>query len=281
MLIVTVGMYVLSMASTFVVGPGAPTPLGTISLAGIRIDAPPIVPTPYRVMDDWVLTYVTAGSGSYRYADGRTVSIRPRTVILIPPKVRHWYGTTGRRPWTETFVVFNGPLFELMLAAFQTDGHVGPRQVRSPASLPALRAIARAPSATRGDTEHRLLALADWLVDVTIDRQDHLTAPIGRAARRLAADTSARLDMHEVAAAAGLAYTTFRRRFNSETGYSPNAYRSQSRLAAVANMLALTDMTHREIARHFGFTDEFHLSRRFKAHFGVSPSEYRHQRRRH
>jgi len=42
-----------------------------------------------------------------------------------------------------------------------------------------------------------------------------------------------------------------------------------------ATLLRLTDMTHREIARTLGFADEFHLSRRFRAQFGVAPRDYR------
>jgi AraC-like DNA-binding protein len=37
----------------------------------------------------------------------------------------------------------------------------------------------------------------------------------------------------------------------------------------------VTDMTVREIARTLGYADEFHLSRRFSAHFGVPPRDYR------
>jgi transcriptional regulator GlxA family with amidase domain len=44
---------------------------------------------------------------------------------------------------------------------------------------------------------------------------------------------------------------------------------------AAATLLRLTDLTHREIARTHGFADEFHLSRRFRAQYGVPPREYR------
>ncbi len=125
-----------------------------------------------------------------------------------------------------------------------------------------------------------MLNLADWLLYILRPTgSDHPSTPVDRAARRLAADTAAALDMHDVATGVGLSYTTFRRRFTSEMGTSPAAYRNAARMTAVASLLRLTDMTNREIARQFRFTDEFHLSRRFKAQFGVPPSNYRRRHR--
>jgi AraC-like DNA-binding protein len=50
---------------------------------------------------------------------------------------------------------------------------------------------------------------------------------------------------------------------------------SVRRLQAAAPLLRLTDLTHREIAGTLGFADEFHLLRRFRSHFGVSPRDVR------
>jgi len=78
-----------------------------------------------------------------------------------------------------------------------------------------------------------------------------------------------------VAAEVGLSYDAFRRRFTAQVGQSPSAFRTSRRLQTAATLLRVTDLTHREIARALGFADEFHLSRRFRAQFGVSPRDYR------
>ncbi|WP_020576511.1 helix-turn-helix transcriptional regulator [Actinopolymorpha alba] len=270
------------MGFTFTGTSGARTRLGWISFAGEVVDEPPRVSSPYRTMDDWVLSYVSAGNGSYRHADGHTCAVAPGTVILIPPRVRHWYGTPGGRPWTETFVVFNGPLFDLLLprsgsARREGSRRDGPRTPRPEPSVEALRAIVRTSTAGVVDAEHRLLALAGWLLEAARDNDGsgEPSTAIATAARILADDTAVELDMNDVAASVGLSYATFRRRFAAEIGRPPAAHRNEARLAAAASMLKLTDMTLREIARRFGFSDEFHLSRRFKARYGVAPSEYR------
>jgi transcriptional regulator GlxA family with amidase domain len=160
--------------------------------------------------------------------------------------------------------------------------------------MAALRTVLRATPRSQLAAEHQLLAFADWLVDMA-DPADPVgqdgagdgepDAPkragqgpspaIAAAADRLADDLTASVDMRTVAAEVGLPYDAFRRRFAAEIGQSPLAFRNGRRLQTAATLLRLTDMTHREIARTLGYTDEFHLSRRFRAHFGLPPRDYR------
>jgi AraC-like DNA-binding protein/quercetin dioxygenase-like cupin family protein len=253
---------------------GLRTRLGWVSMAGEVVDDRPHVQTPQRTMDDWILSFVVDGSGVYRHADGSTVPLPSGSVTLVPPGVAHWYGTRGDRSWSELFVVFDGPVFDLLRAQGVLDG-TGPR---TPAPLPSaatLRGIVRASVHTTAAAEHQVMAVADWLLDAS--RADDATSAsaLDEAARRLAADTTASLSLRLLAESLGLSYDTFRHRFAAEFGQSPGAYRNAARLGAAATMLELTDLTTREIARRLGYTDEFHFSRRFRARYGAPPGRYR------
>jgi AraC-like DNA-binding protein len=251
---------------------GPVTRLGQIVLAGELIDDEPIMPSTLRVMDAYVLSVLIGGEGNYRDADGRDVRITPGAHTIVPPGFPHTYGTDAGERWTELFVVFTGPLFDSLAHL----AGAGPRYPVPPPSIEALRTVLRSPPRTRRVAEHQLLALADWLIDTddTADSPD-VSMEIVDAMGRLADDLTASTDLATVAAESGLSYDTFRRRFAEQVGQTPAAYRSVRRLQAAATLLRLTDLTHREIARTLGFADEFHLSRRFRSHFGVSPREYR------
>jgi len=254
------------------------TRLGWVSMAGEVVDDRPRVQTPRRTMDDWILSFVIAGSGVYRHADGSTVPVPPGSVTLVPPGVAHWYGTLGTRSWSELFVVFNGPVFDLLAArgVLDTSGSgTGPRAPSPVPSATMLRGIVRAPVHSTAAAEHQVMAVADWLLDAR--RADDLASAsaLNEAARRLAGDTTASLSLNLLAVSLGLSYDTFRHRFAGEFGQPPAAYRNTARLAAAATMLKLTDLTTGEIARRLGYTDEFHLSRRFRARYGTPPGRYR------
>ena len=252
------------------------TRLGQLVLAGEVVDDEPLgMPKTLRVMEAYVLSVVLDGRGGYRDADGRQEPINPGSHTVVLPGQPHWYGTAPGDRWTELFVVFTGPLFDALAEAGVLAG-VGPRYPRPAPSMAALRTVLRATPRSQLAAEHQLLALADWLLDIAEPvGTEGPSAAVAAAVDLLADDLTASVDMRTVAAEVGLPYDTFRRRFTAEVGQSPLAFRNGRRLQTAATLLRLTDMTHREIARTLGFTDEFHLSRRFRAHFGLPPKDYR------
>lgn len=260
------------------VSDGPVTRLGQLVLAGEVVDDEPIMPSALRVMDAYVLTVLVDGEGTYRDADGRDERIVAGAHTLVPPGVPHTYGTDAGHRWTELFAVFTGPVFD-SLADLGILAPAGPRYPRPAPSIEALRAVLRTPPSSQRAAEHQLLALADWLLDTQDPASGpaglDLTPEIATAVDRLGDDQTRTLDLRTVAAEAGLTYDTFRRRFAAQVGQSPSAFRTARRLQTAATLLRLTDMTQREIARSLGFADEFHLSRRFRAQFGVSPRAYR------
>lgn len=248
---------------------GPVTRLGRLILAGEVVDDEPVMPAALRVMDAYVLSLLIDGEGNYRDADGRTERLTAGAHTLVPPGFPHTYGTDPGQRWTELFVVFEGPVFDV-LPQLRTPG---PRYPAPPPSVEALRTVLRKPRTERA-AEHQLLALADWLLD-TEETGPGRSPEITEAMGRLADDLAAEVPLTTVAADAGLSYDAFRRRFVAEAGQSPGAFRTVRRLEAAATLLRVTELTLREIARTLGFADEFHLSRRFRAHFGVPPRDYR------
>ncbi|MER7577635.1 AraC family transcriptional regulator [Streptomyces sp. NPDC126514] len=251
---------------------GPQTRLGRILLAGEVSDADPGPFNGPRTQPGWVLSHVIEGSGTYRHDDGREQPIVPGTLTVVAPGVRHTYGTLPGGRWTEQFAVVTGPLFTTLADVGILVGN-GPRPLRAPLPATVFRTVFGARPAIAG--EHQLLALADWLVDAGPTADSAPSSPIERACILLTADLGAPVDLRAVAAAVGLPYDTFRRRFAAEVGQAPLAYRNGHRLRGAASLLRMTTMTVRQIARHFGFNDEFHLSRRFHAHFDMPPSDYR------
>ena len=254
-----------------------PTRIGQLRLVGEVVDHEPVVSRPFRVMDAYVLSAVTDGHGSFRHEDGRVLPIGPGTFTIVLPGVPHWYGTPPGKRWTETFVVFTGPLFD-MLAANGTLASSGPRQPRPAPSLAGLRTLLHARPRSARAAERQLLALADWLLDTEECDRPAPSSAVAAAADLLAGDLGARLDLRTVAARSGLSYDLFRHRFAREIGESPLAFRNARRLRAAAHLLRMTDMTLRQIAHTLGYADEFHLSRRFSAHFGLPPRDHRGRR---
>lgn len=79
---------------------------------------------------------------------------------------------------------------------------------------------------------------------------------------------------HDIAIAHGVSIRTVNRIFNA-TGQSVSEVIRVRRLARAREELTDSDVPVAAIAHRWGFSDTSHFSRRFKAQYGASPSEYR------
>lgn len=250
-----------------------PTPFGRVLLAGEVADAEPLVPGPLHTLSGTVISLVTEGTGFYRHADGRTEPIVGPSLTVVLPGEPHWYGTRQGRRWSEWFAVVDGPAFDLIrqTGRLTSSGpRVLPRGVRSADFALLLRS-----APPRSGAEQQIWALAAWLAGALAPAVDDETARWDEAATLLGEDLQRQLAMRDVAARLDLDYDRFRRVFRDRFGRSPLAFRNDRRLDVAATLLRATNLTCREIARRIGFSDEFHLSRRFRSRYGTSPTDYR------
>lgn len=63
--------------------------------------------------------------------------------------------------------------------------------------------------------------------------------------------------------------------FKEQTGVSLRDYVNQYKLHLIENRLKYSSLSLKEISNELGFTDTSHLSKFFKTHQGINPSDYR------
>ncbi|MFD0693193.1 AraC family transcriptional regulator [Paenibacillus sp. GCM10027628] len=85
------------------------------------------------------------------------------------------------------------------------------------------------------------------------------------------------LQVNDLVQKSGLSRTAFFSRFRTMTGLSPSVYMLKLKLESAKASLETTNMSVKEIASALHFYDEFHFSKLFKKHCGLSPSAYRRQ----
>jgi AraC family L-rhamnose operon transcriptional activator RhaR len=67
------------------------------------------------------------------------------------------------------------------------------------------------------------------------------------------------------------------RLFRAATGLPPMAYLARCRAERAAGLLLKTDRSIADIGADVGWSEPYYFARRFKSHFGMSASEYRHR----
>jgi AraC-like DNA-binding protein len=256
--------------------------LGGVLLAG-RIDGGRGIRSHGRARryPSYALTYVTAGTGSYR-GSRLDLALGAGSLIYVTPGEPHWYGVTGESGWDEVYLVFDGPLFALAEEQGVIDRS---RPVRT--LLPVTywryrieRFRTRQPPRTPAERDAEACEVLRLLVDLQgatdpapgLDPADDWFA---RSQLGLEADLSVALDLAGLAAEVGMPYETWRRHFRTRAGVPPARYRLLRRVDAATGLLAYTTLPARDIAAMVGFSDEHHLLRHVRAVTGLTPRQHR------
>ncbi len=105
---------------------------------------------------------------------------------------------------------------------------------------------------------------------VPTDLLVHLRRARDRADRNYAEP----LDLHALAATAGVSKYHFLRSFAAVYGQTPALYLSHRRIERAQDLLRSTNLTVTEICHLVGFTSVGSFSKKFRDLVGVTPSEY-------
>ena len=97
--------------------------------------------------------------------------------------------------------------------------------------------------------------------------------PLGAARDYLRAHLSEPVTITALAGMMGLAESHLIRAFHREFGLPPHAYQTRLRLAAACELLA-SGLSVSTVAFECGFADQSHLSRNFKAVYGLTPAAW-------
>ena len=106
-------------------------------------------------------------------------------------------------------------------------------------------------------------------------RPDPVHPAVLEVMRRIEADPARNWTLADLAEGLHLAPGYLVRLFKSVTGLPPVAFLSRHRVELAAEMLLHSDRTVRAIAERVGWPDQNYFARRFRAHYGLTATEYR------
>jgi AraC-like DNA-binding protein len=260
------------------------TPMGIILLAGVHLFGHGVNQTgKLRNYPGGALVLVTRGEGIYKDAFGKRTPIKRGDAILVFPGVPHWYGPQKNQIFDETYVAFEGPLFDQwfstgILNPTQPLRHLG-EKIDDSASWLLLWIEKYAETKEPSKQIRMLTGLISFFAEIACQElapQKSSDEWLNRAKAELTYDLKEELDLKTISERMNMGYEAFRKRFHSQSGISPLRFRNEKRIEAAKSLLQYAPQTsNRELAEALGFSDEFHFSKRFRNYAGLSPNEYR------
>lgn len=265
------------------------TPAGDIELGGLLHNAMAIPRGSMRVLSRYTLVLVLEGDGYYADSNGVRTRFGPGDVLLVFPGLAHAYGPDEGTDWSQVYVVFDGPQFQL----WQSLGLLDPGRPVLRLGMPdhwrsQLQRLLRAdslegPAAAVRALGQFLQLLTEMLsADRSNERSDTEEAWLLRSMRLLGErGAGGWRKPQEIATQVGLSYENFRKRFARLTGEAPAHFQMRRRLELACTTIYHGERSLKQIASELGFCDVFHFSKAFKRHTGLAPSDYRRRVRGH
>lgn len=243
---------------------------------------------PDRVMEEHDLIYMCEGEWEI-WMQEYPVMLRRDQVLILPAQVHH-YGKRACPDHTKTmFLHVSAGRDRFLTQEKGNGGEISLRPLtdcRDAGNVRALFEKITAEFASRHDyRESRISALFQLLLTELYAAQnqspgeasDELVKTVMRIIREEPGH------FHTVQELAGLLYVSPRTvsgRFKKRTGITLHQYELDMKLhSAAAFIREYPDVKLHEVAKNFGFYDEFHFSRAFSGRFSVSPAAYRKQKR--
>lgn len=229
-----------------------------------------------RRIDCYALVISLSGPCRFRAEGLDPVDVAPGDAFLLFPGVAHSYGPSKGELWEELYILFEGPVFDLWMSSGLLDPSA---PLYSLHPLPMWEGIMLGlrdevkPLARVLRMQHLLARMQQNRMEQAVPDLDALWLEEARS--RLRSHLEDVQPVHRVARELGLGYQTFRKKFSRLQGEGPARFVAQRQMERAARRLLSDNVSVREIAEEFGFSDEFHFSRRFKQMVGVSPSVYR------
>jgi len=231
--------------------------------------------------DESILMVCTRGSGWVRTTE--RVGVTPGMCVLIPARLAHSYGSSTSHPWTIWWCHVRGAESRDFAVALGAEHGAATLTLRSFDRIVALF-DELVSGLERGQTPAHLLAASGtaWhlLSQIAVDRALPETGtPLERAMRYLADRVDATVRVGDLADLVGLSASHLSALFRQATGGGVTAHHTALKMARARGLLDTSSLGIAEVARAVGYEDPLYFSRQFRKVHGVSPSDYRSQRK--
>ncbi|MFC4779571.1 helix-turn-helix domain-containing protein [Paenibacillus sp. GCM10023252] len=231
-------------------------------------------------MGDWLITYTLSGEGCFR-TPGSELRCKAGEITLLKAGTPHQYGTAPGGSWHFVWAHFATGRMDLSLLPEEElyNQHVSNETARKRIYRAFKRILSD--STERGDYWHELCihSLHEVLILLAQSRQQRIDGRVEETLHRLSQSLREPVRIEALAAAVGLSPSRLSHLFKESTGQSMIDALNQMRIGQAALLMEHTDRSAADIAYDTGFSNYNHFINQFHKRLGMSPSDYRKQKR--
>lgn len=236
-----------------------------------------------RVLFEYQLVYVAAGTGIFEAETIGRVEVQPGTLFFLYPGVWHRFKPDVKTGWTEYWVGFEGNYANHLMKqdCFKPDRPLIQMGFNAEFITIFIQLIDTIKLGGPGSNQLaaclniQLLGLVYASALLKVQSSSRKTQIINNIKYSIHENLNNDISTEELAAKHNVSYAWFRKAFKEITGQSPGQYQLNLKIQKAGKMLRETDLSISEIAFQNGFESEYYFSRIFKSKMQLPPSKYR------
>lgn len=239
-------------------------------------------------ISQYVFIYCVEGKGWFSVNNERC-RITGNQCFVLPANVPHSYGADENDPWTIYWIHFRGELAAYYASRFPTPIDIKPSiYSRINGRLNLFEEIYH--TLESGYSKENLLytcsAFHHFLGTICYLQQYRNAADndvsndiVDATIHFMKENIGKKLSISEIACHTGYSVSHFSSVFNSRTGHSPVNYFNLLKIQYACNLIDCTDIKINQVCYKIGIEDCYYFSRLFSKIMGMSPREYRKQKK--
>lgn len=238
-----------------------------------------------RTLDEYHFVLITEGEGVFESQPTGRKKISAGDGIMLFPGVWHRYRPLKKTGWKEQWVGFSGHI----ASAFMANGFFN-------AQHPIIHKCNRGTVHNYFESLYKLFnnepfgfqrlasGICMQLIAEAYNIQQHnnnkeLHNLVAYAKHLMYKKIDTKINLHKIASDFGVSYSKFRIDFKMQTGSSPLQYYLQLKIEKSKELLLLSDKSQKEIAFSLGFESDYYFNRLFKKKMGITPLQFRREKK--
>jgi len=233
-----------------------------------------------RVLPEFQMVYISSGEGIFD-SGGVTYQVKPGSLLLVLPGIKHSYKPLQETGWHEYWVGFKGAYFSGLIEA----GRFSPEQVFFEVGLydsilSIFNLIFDEVRTQRPLYQMKACAAILSLVAEVLARERRSDQPnfyqqiVEKAKYFMESNIFSAINLSAISDQLGISTSRLNEIFKTYTSMTPYQYYIHIKIHRAEGLLEQEGSQVKEVAYKMGFDDQYYFSRLFKNKTGVSPSDW-------
>jgi len=234
-----------------------------------------------RILPEFQMIYVSSGEGVFN-SGGVTYQVKPGSLMLVLPGIKHSYKPLIETGWHEYWVGFKGAYFSGLIE----EGRFSPEQVFFEVGLydsilSLFNLIFDEVRTQRPLYQMKACAAILSLIAEVLTRERRSDQPnsyqqtVEKAKYLMESKIFNAINLSAISDELGISTSRLNEIFKTYTSMTPYQYYIHIKIHRAESFLEQEELSVKEVAYKMGFDDQYYFSRLFKNKTGISPSDWK------